>query len=306
MIPEPPGARRTLLQTESFAGSPSTNSQQAAASFLGKAWKAECTRGSRDQTQQQGIKYYAGGESLFLILCAQSKEASCNQGEKRGAPLVQTLPSGPGPTPSHIGQWPHQVRAGGGFSASPSSPSGLLEPFPQSPGRTGLSPLLERTHTAETQHLSGWRCLCILHSSLSPPALSLHHPHRGANPPWHHTPLSHTFSPVLTLRQVCTYVPDVSFHRWTVNSTRAEARSAFARHFYPPVANAQVACNKNPWSEEIIHWPRSALPKLRLKEMFTHTQKTKVWETLFILASQYTLTQYFQTLRSSARRKKTC
>lgn len=133
-------------------------------------WKpAPTARGTRCSGKALSRVY------CLFFMCAWSKEASCNRGEEQGAPLCRH-------SPCHIRQCLCQVRAGGGFSTSSSSPSGSLMSFPYSSGHTGPCPLLGCPHAADSG-LLGW--VMPRH----PPSPPLRHPHREANST---TLLSHT------------------------------------------------------------------------------------------------------------------
>lgn len=106
---------------------------------------------------QQEFQDCPGSQSLFLILCAQSKEAACIWGGNgAGGPPMQTLPWAPGCAPSHTRQWLHHVRpvgVGTGLQCL-LTPSVSLQPSSQSSGHSGLSPLLGSPQTMDSGPLA--------------------------------------------------------------------------------------------------------------------------------------------------------
>lgn len=151
----------------------------------------------------------------------------------------------------------------------PSPPSDPpMSPHPQIYGHTGCSLHLGSVHSRGSGPIQPLSASGYFTAPSSlPPSLQVI-PERGAPPTATH------ISPVTTLYHVHAYLINVGVPHEMVNITRAGPKLDWLCFTIPsPVScTTQVTYQKLKWSEGRICRPRSAFPKLCLKELLTGAQ----------------------------------
>lgn len=152
------------------------------------AWEADCTHRSRDQTQQQEIKYCPRQQFIPHFMCSVHGDL------QRGWEKEDTLYGPQSHSQSHQAKVPPSQSCGG-LLCLPPSPAGSLGPLPRAQAVPTLSPPPGSAHTAD---LGPFGLVdASAHQPQTPSKPPSESPTRRGKSPRALHPLLHTLPPVV-------------------------------------------------------------------------------------------------------------